>query len=58
MPRDSLKRREAKRVELLDNLYDVHSRLTHAATLEVCMKKITETLIFLLEEQCPKKKKH
>ena len=50
-----LKRREAKRKDLLEKLEEVRDQMEHVTPIEVSMKIIAETLIFILEGSCPKK---
>ena len=50
-----LKRREAKRKDLLEKLEEVRDQMEHVTPIEVSMKIIAETLIFILEGLCKKK---
>lgn len=52
MKRHTPKRRAAKRQELVDGLEEVRDQMAHVTPIEVCIKKIAEALIFLLEEKC------
>ena len=55
--RNSPKRREAKRKEFLDDLQEVHDHMAHIMPIEVCIKKIAEALMFILEDTPCKKTK-
>jgi hypothetical protein len=52
MKRNSPKRREAKRQQLVEELNWI---LVSACYLEHNVMKLAEALIFILEAQCPKK---
>lgn len=55
--RNSPKRRETKRKEILDDLQEVHDHMVHITPIEVSIKKITEALMFILEDTACKKAK-
>ena len=55
MKRNSPKRREAKRKQLTESLHGVVDHMNNITPIEACIKILAEALIFILEEQCPRK---
>ena len=52
MKRKSPKRIAQKKLLLIDDLQEICDHMAHITPIEVCIKKIAEALIFLLEERC------